>query len=485
MKKFTLSLLIILSGIVAVVIFNTVLHQPDESFNVPKVEIELDSNLLAQHLSEAIQFQTISYQDKAKKQQKEFDGFINWIATTYPELHQNLSLQRLNDTLLYKWQGSDKSKKPVLITGHYDVVPVIPGTEKLWKQSPFAGVISDEIIWGRGALDDKSAVIALLEATNYLVKKGHQPNRSIYLSFGHDEEIGGFNGAALVTKTLKQEGVQLEWSLDEGSFIFDKMIPGVNQLMATINVAEKGNLTLSIVAKSAGGHSSMPPQQTAVGILANAIIKLESNPVAGGLEGLSLQMFDTMSQYMPFGKRMLFANQWLFGSLLDDKLSSNPMTNAMLRTTTAPTMLSASVKTNILPIEAKAIVNFRVHPRDTVEDIIAHVKRIVENDNVSVFPAEGNKEASEVSDWNSSGFNLIETSVKEIYGDVIITPGLMVAASDSTHYAKIADNSFRFNPIIMSSEDLTGFHGTNEKISIARLEKGTKTYIQILKHASK
>jgi carboxypeptidase PM20D1 len=243
--------------IALVVLVRTIAHTPPELGVVELVEIEFDDSTLAQHLSEAIQFPTVSHQDALLRDQQAFDNFVAWVANTYPELHGMLSLQKLNDTLLYKWQGTDTELKPILITGHYDVVPVIPGTEAKWDHLPFAGEIVDGVIWGRGALDDKSGVVGILEATNYLVKQGFVPSRSIYLSFGHDEELGGPNGAALVASTLAAEGVQLAWSLDEGSFVFDKMFPGIEPLMAAINVAEKGGLTLQIVAKAAGGHSSV------------------------------------------------------------------------------------------------------------------------------------------------------------------------------------------------------------------------------------
>ena len=255
--------------------------------------------------------------------------------------------------------------------------------------------------------------------------------------------------------------------------------------MATINVAEKGGVTLNVVASADGGHSSMPPRQTAVGRLAEAITRLENTPVPGGLTGLSEQMFDTASRYMPFSYRLLFANRWLFDGVIDDQLSALPFGNAMLRTTTAPTMLSASTKVNVLPIEAVATVNFRVHPRDSVEDVVNHVKAVVENEFVKVQVSEDiGRAASEVSDWNSEGFADVARSVRQVYGDVVVTPGLMIAGSDSRHYGQVADDAFRFNPMTVTPEDLTGFHGTNEKISVTNLAQGIRTYVQIIRNGT-
>ncbi|HEX6260292.1 MAG TPA: M20 family peptidase, partial [Woeseiaceae bacterium] len=483
MRSLLLALLAILVAIAGIVITRTLLHTPASLHEVPLVDVAVDEQRIARHLSEAIRFPTVSHERGADTDEAAFEGFIAWVKDTYPEVNETASLTRLGHTLLYRWEGSNPDLQPILITGHYDVVPVIPGTEGEWREPPFAGKIVDSVIWGRGALDDKSGVIAILEAATVLMRSGFVPERTIYLSFGHDEELGGANGAGAVRKLLAENNVRLAWSLDEGSFVFADMLPGVAPLMATINVAEKGSVTLDIVARADGGHSSMPPRQTAVGILAGAITALERNPLPGGLDGLSFEMFDVVSRHMPFLPRMLFANQWLFGGILESQLSSLAMTNAMLRTTTAPTMLSASVKTNVLPIEAIATVNFRTHPRDSVEDVIEHVREVVESDAVEVrLTAEPATPASPVSDASSEGFTAIQRAIRETYGDVIITPGLMVAASDSRHYGQVADNAFRFNPMIVRSEDLTGFHGTNEKIAVDNLAQGTRTYVQIMKN---
>lgn len=481
MKNIALGILSILVVLVAIMTVNTIRHTPPSLTGVTQTKIEIEKDKVAGHLAEAIRFRTVSNQSKTKNDRSQFTGFIDWVATTYPAITNRLDLQRANYSLLYKWQGTDPSLKPILVTAHYDVVPVLPGTENKWSADPFGGEIIDGIIWGRGALDDKSGVIAILEAVTYLLDSGYQPARTIYLSFGHDEEVGGTEGAAAIVALLQEQGVQLLWSLDEGSFVFKDMFPGVKNLIATINVAEKGSVTLDIVASAPGGHSSMPPTETAIGKLAGAITLLENNPVPGGLDGMGKDLFDNMSAYMDFGPRMLFANQWLFKSLVEQQLSSVTFANAMMRTTTAPTMLSGSVKTNVLPIEAIATVNFRIHPRDTIESVTQYVEDLVGSEDIEVR-FRGGINASSVSDWQSPGFANIALASREIYGEVVITPGLMIAGSDSRHYGKIADNAFRYNPFIVTPADLTGFHGTNERISIDNLAQGVRTYVQIIRH---
>ena len=482
LKKLLLSSIVIIGALLSIAFIRTLMHSaPEPTVNVGTTA-DIDGEAATNNLAASIRFKTISHQDKENFSSQEFEGFIKWAADTYPEFHSAMQLEMLEYSLLFKWEGSDSSLAPILLTGHYDVVPVIPGTESIWKEEPFAGVIANNRIWGRGALDDKSGVVGMMEAATYLIKNNFQPTRTVYFSFGHDEEIGG-GGAAQVTEKLKQEGVQLQWSLDEGSFVNRGFFPGVDKLVAPINVAEKGIMNLLIVAKAKGGHSSTPPKKTAVTILADALIKLENEPLPGSLEGLSAVMFDEVSKHMPFGYRFLFANRWLFGGLLDSQMSSTPVINAMIRTTTAPTMLSGSIKSNVLPIEATALINFRLHPRDSIESVTEHVRRVVGSDQVEVRTL-GGMEASGVSSWESPGYEIISSSLSKVYGEVVSVPGIMIAASDTRHYSKVADNSFRFNPFSIVPEDMTGFHGTNESIAVDSFIAGIKTYVDIINEGS-
>ncbi|MDB2666482.1 M20 family peptidase [Gammaproteobacteria bacterium] len=481
-KKLLLSFVLIVGALLSIALIRTLMHSaPEPTANVG-LTADIDGEAATNNLAASIRFKTISHQDKEKFSPQEFEGFIKWAADTYPEFHSAMQLEMLEYTLLFKWEGSDNSLAPILLTAHYDVVPVIPGTESIWEEEPFAGVISNNRIWGRGALDDKSGVVGMMEAATYLIQNNFQPTRTVYFSFGHDEEIGG-GGAAQVTEKLKQEGVQLQWSLDEGSFVNRGFFPGVDKLVAPINVAEKGIMNLLIVAKAKGGHSSTPPKKTAVTILADALIKLENEPLPGSLEGLSAVMFDEVSKHMPFGYRFLFANRWLFGGLLDSQMSSTPVINAMIRTTTAPTMLSGSIKSNVLPIEATALINFRLHPRDSIESVTEHVRRVVGSEQVEVRTL-GGMEASGVSSWESPGYEIISSSLSKVYGEVVSVPGIMIAASDTRHYSKVADNSFRFNPFSIVPEDMTGFHGTNESIAVDSFIAGIKTYVDIINEGS-
>lgn len=484
-KKIILSLSIGIFLLISVLLFRTFSTSPESAVTLGYEKVELDSEKISQNLSAAITFKTISEQNQADINYAEFTAFIAWLAETYPEVHGKLTLIRINEfTLLYQWQGQDTSMSPVLLSGHYDVVPVIPGTEAVWTHPPFAGVVDETHIWGRGALDDKSAVIGLLEALSFLVTKGFVPQRTIYVAVTHDEEIGSEKGAGGIIDWMKKNNIQPMWSLDEGSFVLNGLIPGVNKPVASINVAEKGYMNLELKVTSAGGHSSMPKGHTAVGILSSAIHNLQNSPLQGSLEGVTGDMFDHLAPHMPFVQQILFANKWLFSALIEHKLSESSGGNAMLRTTIAPTMLSGSIKANILPINASAIVNFRLHPSDSVESVVEHVRHAINDKRVIVTVIESSP-ASKVSSYERSGFKEIASVAKHVHDSIVVTPGLTIAATDSRLYEKVAKDSYRFNPMSIHAEDVAGFHGTNERLSIDNLLKATEFYIQLVRSTAK
>lgn len=485
-KRILLAMAVGTGLLAAVLVFNTLSYQLPEQAGSPgdgtvSPSVRIDTQRAAANLAESIRFKTVSHQDPAQFVRQEFEGFLAWLERTYPLVHANIERTIIGGlTPVYHWPGSDASIKPVSLTGHYDVVPVLPETLGDWTQPPYEGKIADGFVWGRGTLDDKIAVVGILEAAERLLSDGFKPVRSFYFIFGHDEEVGGWNGAGRAVHTLKKQGVEMEWSLDEGSMVLDGILPGLKRPVASINVAEKGYVTLELVARGQGGHSSLPPDETAVGVLARAITRLEDNPVPGGLTDVSAEFFDAVAPDFPFVQRMLFANRWLFGGLLEGELSKGAATNAMLRTTTAPTMLSASLKENVLPANAVAIVNFRIHPRDTVESVIAHVRQAVDDERVAIkVRGEGN-EPSPVSRHDVPGFDHISRTFREVFGDLIVVPGLTIAATDSKHYCRIAENCYRINPVVFGKDDIPRFHGTNERISVEAVGTAVRFYHRLI-----
>ena len=468
--------------LVSVVLLRTMNLTSKQVQAEPAIDVTLNGQEMAERLAQAIRFQTISHQDPAQFRGQEFSGLHEYLERTFPLAHAALTKEVVEEhSLIYTWKGQQEGLKPILLMGHTDVVPAESGTESAWAYPPFEGRIAEGYIWGRGSMDDKNAVLGVLEAVEMLLKDGFQPRRTVYLAFGHDEEIGGQRGAPRIAALLHSRGVELEYVLDEGLAITEGVVPNVSKPVALVGIAEKGYVSVELTVESEGGHSSMPPEHTAIGILSTAIHKLEQNQLPLRMDVPARQLFGALAPEMSFAMRMVFANLWLFGGLVKRQLAASPVTNAMVRTTTAPTMLEAGVKDNILPTKARAVVNFRLSSGDSVASVIEHARQAVDDPRVNIEPLKGfGGEPSFVSDTESPSFSALEHTIRQVFPKVIVAPGLVVGATDSRHYADLTNSIYRFSPIWVRPKDLDRVHGTNERISIADYEQAVRFYVQLI-----
>jgi carboxypeptidase PM20D1 len=462
---------VLLTALVVVLVVNAVRAGagPAEVSSVAPVAVAVDSAGAIERFARAVRVPTISYDEASRTDTAAFRAFHESLRTSFPRVHATLSRELVAGlSLIYTWRGADATLPPVVLMGHQDVVPVIPGTEASWTQPPFGGVIADGFLWGRGTLDDKVSVLAILEAVEGALAEGVVPPRTIYLAFGHDEESGGA-GARAIRDTLVARGIgKPAFVLDEGGALMDGARVGLSGPVAMVAVAEKGFLTLELSVKEPGGHSSTPPKQTAIGRLSAAILKLEQNPMPASLDGPTRTMFEAITPGLPFGQRIVMANQWLFEPLVVRMLVADPQTAAMLRTTTAPTIIHAGVKSNVLPIDAKASVNFRLRPGDTQAIVIERVRGIIADTGVTVTVSGFSVEPSPVSDHTGPGFALIERSLREVYTEPGLTmvPFLVMGGTDARYWAPVTDQTFRFIAAPTEADALTRVHGTNERVAL-------------------
>jgi len=437
----------------------------------------------ARHLSAAIRFRTVSHQDPAQDDRQQWRDLRDFLARTYPATHRALKRELVNgDGLLYTWPGSDPAARPILLMAHQDVVPVEPGTESSWTHPPFDGTIADGFVWGRGALDDKASLISIMEAVESLVTDGFRPRRTVYIASGFDEEVGGHQGAAAIAALLASRNVRLEYVLDEGRAVVEGLVPDVSRPVALIGVAEKGFVSAELTCEMEGGHSSMPPPATAVGVLAAAIDRLERHQMPARLRGVTRENLRSLAPYMPFGRRMMLSNLWLFGPFVTRALEREPVTNAAVRTTTAPTIFQAGVKENLLPSRARAVVNFRILQGDSVAGVLDHVRRVVADERVTVRRLEGTvSEPSPESSTASPAYRAIAAGALAFAPDAVASPSLFVGGTDSRYFAGLADDVYRFSPARLRAEDLKRIHGTNERYAVDQLAPAIDFYRRILR----
>jgi carboxypeptidase PM20D1 len=470
-------------ALIAYLLFNTFRVTSKQMLGVASAKnIEVSDSAL-QHLSDAIKLRTVSFSDPMLMDSTQFDKFLLFLEKTYPLVHSKLSLEKVNKyALVFEWKGKNTSLKPVLLMGHYDVVPVIQGTEKMWKHLPFAGEIADGFVYGRGTLDDKVTVMGALEAVELLLSQNYQPERTHYLSFGHDEEVTGRYGAKVVSEMFEKRKIEFEYVMDEGGSIMANGVSGITKPVALIGVAEKGYATLQLTVLGDGGHSSMPPPQTSIGMLAEAIDKLQKHPFPARLEGAAGYLQDYLAPEMPFVNKMAMANRTIMKPVIISLLEKTNAGNAMVRTSIAPTVINAGVKDNVLPVEAIAKINFRILPGDSVKTVVEYVKKVIDNERVTVESNElTDIEPSPISDTASIGFRLIHKTIKKCFPEVIVAPYLVLGATDARYFRNVTKNAYRFMPVRMTEEDLKRPHGTNERISVQDFKNVVKFYVELIK----
>lgn len=478
---FFLLLIVILLGICVV---RAVMLKPRQQQPASIKVLPVDESAALSRFAGAIRIQTIS-QPLAKPDQAAMLDFRNYLEHCFPHIHAAATREVVGDgSLLFTWTGSDPSLAPVLLMGHMDVVPVDGTSLSRWKHAPFSGDIAGGYVWGRGASDDKAAVLSILEAADTLANTGFKPVRTLIFAFGDDEENDG-NGAEALAQLLKSRGVHPEFVMDEGGFVAHDLVPGVSGDVALVSIAEKGIASVQLQVDSPGGHSSRPPAKTAIGVLSRAMVRLEQHQMPPTISPVLGQMLDALASSMNFGNRLVVANRWLFGPLLVRSLQTTPSGNALVRTTTALTMMNAGVKDNVLPTQATAVVNFRILPGDTVSDVLEHVRSVVKDDSVhvSLYPTTSG-EPSPISPTDGPGFKLLEQTVSAYFPGAPVTPNLLVARTDSVHYYQITPDVYRFFPAVRDETDIEAVHGVNERMGAAAYLKAVQFMAAIMQGAS-
>lgn len=478
-------LIVIAAGfllVLAIVLIRGLSTHDDQQASSDIYILDVSRQDIAQLMSQAVQYETISFGRDKPTSVNAFNAFANFLKREFPAVYATLTVEQVNQhSLLFHWRGqAGGSLKPVLLLGHMDVVPVIPGTEVEWEHPPFAGVNDGTYIWGRGTLDDKINIIASLQAIEMMINSGLQPQRDIYLAFGHDEEQGGLEGAREIGKLLAERGVEPEFLVDEGGAIVEGIVPGLDKSLAVIAPAEKGIVTLELEARGDGGHSSMPTPNSSIGILAQAIMKLESNQFPSNFEHTE-NFFVSIADHLPLAQRIIMKNLWLFKPLVMHLLADDPQMMAGMRTTTAVTVINGGVKPNVLPITATALVNFRIFPGETPETVKERVEAVINDARVSVRYSQTGQMGmapSPNSPIEGFGWEHLTGAIRDTAApaEIVIAPRLLVAATDTRHYREITSNHYRFTWFRAQPGDLGRIHGTNERVKIDDLVDAVRFY---------
>lgn len=448
---------------------------PDEA-----VDVEHYTNAL----SDAIKIKTISNYDAEKVDWSEFDRFHAFLEERFPLIHKTLTKTKIAQaSLIFKWEGTDPSLDAIALLSHQDVVPVNAGTEKDWEHDAFEGYNDGEFIWGRGAMDMKNHLIAVMESVEQLIKDGYVPKKTVYICLGHNEEVVAApdNGARQIVEYLKNQGVHLEAVLDEGGAILPVNVKGVLECnLAGVGVAEKGSVNYEISVNAKGGHSSQPPKHTALGHLADVIKDLENHQFKAKMPAFVYELFEKIGRRCSYPARLVTCNLWLLKPLILKIMTFIPPAASLIRTCTAVTMAQGSPQFNVLPQKATVTVNFRTMPGVTVEDVENHIKKSVRNKDIETKFLVG-KEASFVSPTDSKAFNAIKEFCESADEKTLVAPYLVMGGTDAYNYEPICENIYRFSPFLASTSLLLCTHGTNERLPLSSVEGALKFFKRYIK----
>jgi len=487
MKRFILfgvaAILVAVLALSGILTYNTVTYtslQPDiQAIVIP----EINPDRAIASLQKAVQFKTLSYEKPELWDAEPFHQYHLMLEEQFPLVHERLQKEMVSNlSLLYTWQGSEPEKDALILLAHQDVVDA-PDPDA-WEHPPFDGVVADGFLWGRGTLDDKGSMIGILNAVEILLERGFQPKRTLYLCFGHDEEVGGWNGAAKIAETLRERGIKAMMSLDEGMLVVDGDMLGLDKQIAFVSITEKGYLSLELTAHGEPGHSSTPPKETTLGILSRAVTQLESNPMPAVMPEPVQLMFRYVGPEMTFPMNTVFANLWLTEPLIMKKLARERTTDAVIRTTTAITIMEGGIKDNVLPATARAVVNFRLLPGVTIEQVIERVHETINDDRIEINITGHPNESPPMARVDVPAYGELHTAIRLAFSDVIVAPSMMLGGSDTHHYAGVASNRYGFLPVALSEADLERIHGPDERIGVDAFQRMIWFYMTFIENAA-
>ena len=469
-------LLAALAVLLAVILVRTAAFKPKVQPVSHSESVEFDRQAAIDALQKLVQCKTVSSNDPAQEDDAEFEKLVAMLPSLYPRVFDVCSVDRLpGRALLLRWPGKS-DKEPAVMMSHYDVVPV---DEAGWEKPPFAGIIEDGVLWGRGTLDTKATMNGALSAANHLIGQGFVPQNDVYFAFSGGEEVNGC-GAPNIVEYFRQHQITPGLVVDEGGAVVENVFPGVKVPCGLIGIAEKGMINAEFYTESTGGHASAPKPRSPIPTLADACRKLESHPFKAHIQGPAAQMFDTLGRHSTFLYRMIFANLWCFGWIIDllGRMSGGEI-NAMIRTTVAFTQMEGSTARNVIPTEARIVANMRLNPSDNVEGALTYLRKTVDNPKVRVSALES-CQPSRVSQVDCPAWDKISSAVAETWPGCIVSPYLMVQCSDSRHYGKISDKVYRFSAMDMTAQERATIHGHNERIRLESICRAVEFYIRLM-----
>lgn len=428
-------------------------------------------------LSQLIQVETVNDKGMSKEETApKFANFRQVVSQLYPTITEKLELKLFGDAMLYKWKGKDSSKGSVVLLAHSDVVPS-PGD---WSYPPYGGVIENDKVWGRGAMDNKGAFCCLFQSVEELLLDGFTPPVDVYLVSSNNEETMG-DGALQIANYLTKQGIKIDLVVDEGGAVVEEPIGGVKGKYCMVGVLEKGYGDIKFTARSKGGHSSMPPKNTPIARLSAFVNEVETKPpFKRKITPALKEMFENLAPHMPFGLRLLFGNLWLFGPLLTAVIPSiSTAAGAMLQTSCVFTMAEGSQAPNVIPNQASVVANVRYMSHQPRKETLAIFKQLADKYDLEMEEIVS-FDVSPTVDSSTEMFQFVYNHIQSIFPDAGISTYVMTGGTDAKYFANICPCTVRFSPLVLSPSQLAAMHAVDENVDLSALARGVDFYKNLL-----
>ena len=443
-------------------------------------------HIAAGHLSSLVQIPTVSSWDPQYVDHEAFARHRAALAAFYPRVHALQSEPAGDNGLLYRWPGRGREGVlhpfPVVLMAHQDVAPV-RGMD--WSANPFSGEIRDGVVHGRGTLDDKGGLVAVLDAVETLLGEGFVPERDIWLFFGADQETAG-ESAETAVRRLYELGVRPWLVLDEGGGVVTDAFPGLDRQTALVGVAEKGLVGVNLYTTDVGGHAATPGRRTATARLARAVTRVSRHRHAARVNAPTVAMLERVAPGAKGFKGTLLRTATRLASGPFRKIAAwmlaggGPEAWATVRTTVAVTELEGSSGASVAASSARARLDVRVALGETVDRTVARLRRVIGDKNVEIEIVQRG-EPSEVSPADSQQFALLGEAIGASYPDAVVVPYVALTASDARTFTPISDHVYRFSPFALTREQRLSMHGANERLSVDSLSRGVHFYREVLR----
>ena len=446
---------------------------------MPALSLDTErSKRAAEVLSSVVRMKTVSHADPSENEVAEWAKLRDQLRKSFPRVHKTLAREIISDfSLLYIWKADNPEGDPVLLCGHLDVAPA----EGEWEHPPFAGVIDDGYVWGRGTLDCKNNVVAILEAVETLLARGARPSRDVYLAFSHDHESGAI-GSAAISRRFAEDALTFSLALDEGGWLTRGTLP-IRTPVAQVGIAEKGRMLVKLSAAESGGHASSPPAHSAIGLLAEAIARMEYKPRKARLTPTVTAQLQSVCPDLPFKWRFALVNMPFTSKKVIKLCSADDKLGALVRTTVAVTQVSGGSALNVLPQTAEAWLDVRLLHGDDGGDMLRYIEDMVSDLGITAEQIDY-EPPSPVSEYRNERFALIKSCIQDVFGKVRVVPSLVTSSKSVRQYERFCANVYRFSPFSLTPLDQNRIHGVDEGVRVDSLGLAVSFYRELLLKSS-